>query len=183
MGEAIRRLEYVSPSQINRNAKPKKMQVAVDRKANRLRTLNVARIKKSVLNFVKIFAFIGTFIGTIGLIIMLLVGYNNLSSINNEIQNINSDIKELQAERDYLTLKLEPYKDPERIEKLAEERLHMFRPEANQVATVTIVDNFETIMANKKTDSDKNVAENGEESSEAQKAATAIGKVFDIIFR
>lgn len=65
----------------------------------------------------------------IGLLIVTLVGYNKLSSLNGEMVSLRNEIGSLEAQNGTLLLELRPYTEETRIERLAKMRLHMSYPD------------------------------------------------------
>lgn len=72
----------------------------------------------------------------VGLLIANLISYNEVSMVQNQMKEMRQDVKALQSEADLLTMKLTPYTDPDRIAKLAEERLHMVKPQENAIVSI-----------------------------------------------
>ena len=139
MGEAIRVLE--TPKRKSQGLvleKPK------NRKQTRIRT-KTAPVKtrtknrtKNIANAFRLFAFFATIFLVLGLLIVSVMSYNRLAVLNKEIASTKNDIAVLQAEHDYLQIKLEPYVSKGRIENLAKTRLNMDYPKQDQIAKVTI---------------------------------------------
>lgn len=139
MGEAIRVLE--TPK---RRAQNLVLENPKRRKKTRVKTKTQdtkIRTRVSTRNLFNIFRFIlfgSTTIIAFGLLIVSIMSYNRLSVLSKEISTTKNDIAVLQAEHDYLQIKLEPYVTKGRIENLAKTRLNMDYPKQEQVAKVTI---------------------------------------------
>lgn len=74
---------------------------------------------------------------TVALLLLNLVRYNELATIQKEIRQTTSDVEALKAETDSMAMRLEPYKDEARIEALAKSRLGMRKPTADQIVSIT----------------------------------------------
>lgn len=74
---------------------------------------------------------------TLSLLIMTIMGYNEVSMMNGRIADLNEDISSLEAEHDYLSIQLEPYVSTGRIENLAKTRLKMDYPDETQILALT----------------------------------------------
>ncbi len=109
--------------------KQPKKNIRVINDANNYRELN-KRIKKS--NSKKAILFSGLCICMIGLTILLLMRFTQITELNAELSKINAEVVELETKRDYLITKLEPYKATARIESLAKINLGMDYPKTQQ---------------------------------------------------
>lgn len=72
----------------------------------------------------------------VGLLIANLISYNEVSMVQNQINETRQKVQALQSETDLLTMKMAPYTDPDRIEKLAKERLHMVKPQDKDIISI-----------------------------------------------
>lgn len=69
----------------------------------------------------------------LGLLILNLMGYNEVSIAQREIRKINSSLTSLKAEEDYYKMQISPYISPDYIAKQANERLGMLIPEQSNM--------------------------------------------------
>ncbi len=67
-----------------------------------------------------------------------LFDYTNNNGIGTQITVLSGEIAELEAERDYLTMQLEPYKESGRIETLAKQKIGMDYPTKAQIMQVSM---------------------------------------------
>lgn len=112
--------------------KPKKKLRVVNDKSN-YTELN-RRIKKS--NSKKTIIFSLLCICMIGLTMLLLMRFTQITELNAELGRINNEVVELETKRDYLITKLEPYKATARIESLAKINLGMDYPKTQQLVKI-----------------------------------------------
>lgn len=66
------------------------------------------------------------------LIILVLIRYTVITQINNEITANKGTMTLLKVDQDYLTMQLEPYQTPDRVERLARLNLGMDYPKRDQ---------------------------------------------------
>lgn len=67
-----------------------------------------------------------------------LFDYTNNNGISTQLTELSSEITKLEAERDYLTMQLEPYKEAGRIETLAKQKIGMDYPTNAQIIQVSM---------------------------------------------
>lgn len=72
----------------------------------------------------------------VGLLIANLISYNEVSIVQNQINETRQKVQALQSETDLLTMKMAPYTDPDRIERLARERLQMVKPQDKDIISI-----------------------------------------------
>lgn len=90
----------------------------------------ISRIIKKALSL--------TFLATLfGLLVTLLMGYNQMSEIQREISKNNNAYEELLAQKDYLAMELEPYTSNERIESVAKS-IGMDYPKEEQIVKLNL---------------------------------------------
>lgn len=95
-----------------------------------------AKVKRRKIHWVRLTMAAVSGALLVGLILNIVMGYTMLTGMNQKITALSEEITALEADRDSLAMKLEPFTDPSRIEKLAKERLGMDYPTADQFYTV-----------------------------------------------
>lgn len=70
------------------------------------------------------------------LLVRSIMGYTVLSGLNREMASVRTELRALEADRDYAAMQLEPYIKDTRIEQLARTRLHMDYPTTAQKVQV-----------------------------------------------
>ncbi len=76
----------------------------------------------------------------VGLRLATLISYNQVSTMQQDMKKSQQEVIALQAESDLLTMKLAPYQDPERMMKLATDRLGMRIPKEDRIVTLSSQD-------------------------------------------
>ena len=115
----LRKNEWIeSLPQIERKKK-KKVRVRVQKKV---------ATKSSVINKVTTLAFILFVL----LSFLTIAGFTKIYFDNMELQKLTQTREELEAQRDYLTMELETYKESSRIEEIARSSLGMDYPNSDQ---------------------------------------------------
>src|SRR5699024_10924190 len=107
------------------NVKPKVVHknIKLVRKNNNKYILNKKKAKKKK-NF-RILCYVITSGLLVASLIVSLIGYTNLNQMNKEILKMKKEVSELEANRDYLLMQLEPYKSTQRVEDIARISLGM----------------------------------------------------------
>nr|WP_072514175.1 hypothetical protein [Ndongobacter massiliensis] len=78
--------------------------------------------------------------GCLYLLVCSIMGYTVLSSLNREMASVRTELRALEADRDYAAMQLEPYIEDTRIEQLARTRLNMDYPTAQQQVQIAATD-------------------------------------------
>lgn len=85
----------------------------------------------------KALAFSAVFM-TCALLLASLMSYNELSMAHRDLAKTRNEISSMKADYDYIQMKIAPYLEPDRIESIAKNRLHMSRPDDDQIMEVTV---------------------------------------------
>ncbi len=101
------------------------------RAKSRKRPRLVFGIKTKALAFSAVFM-------TCALLLASLMSYNELSMAHRDLAKTRNEISSMKADYDYIQMKIAPYLEPDRIESIAKNRLHMSRPDDDQIMEVTV---------------------------------------------
>jgi len=137
------------------NVKPKVVHknIKVVRKNNNKYILNKKKDKKKK-NF-RILCYVITSGLLVASLIVSLIGYTNLNQMNKEILKMKKEVSELEANRDYLLMQLEPYKSTQRVEDIARISLGMDYPTQDQL--LYLESEEDTKLAEKNKDENKDL--------------------------
>lgn len=137
------------------NVKPKVVHknIKVVRKNNNKYILNKKKAKKKK-NF-RILCYVITSGLLVASLIVSLIGYTNLNQMNKEILKMKKEVSELEANRDYLLMQLEPYKSTQRVEDIARISLGMDYPTQDQL--LYLESKEDTKLAEKNKDENKDL--------------------------
>lgn len=137
------------------NVKPKVVHknIKVVRKNNNKYILNKKKAKKKK-NF-RILCYVITSGLLVASLIVSLIGYTNLNQVNKEILKMKKEVSELEANRDYLLMQLEPYKSTQRVEDIARISLGMDYPTQDQL--LYLESEEDTKLAEKNKDENKDL--------------------------
>ncbi|NMB09254.1 MAG: cell division protein FtsL [Tissierellia bacterium] len=137
------------------NVKPKVVHknIKVVRKNNNKYILNKKKAKKKK-NF-RILCYVITSGLLVASLIVSLIGYTNLNQMNKEILKMKKEVSELEANRDYLLMQLEPYKSTQRVEDIARISLGMDYPTQDQL--LYLESEEDTKLAEKNKDENKDL--------------------------
>lgn len=137
------------------NVKPKVVHknIKVVRKNNNKYILNKKKAKKKK-NF-RILWYVITSGLLVASLIVSLIGYTNLNQMNKEILKMKKEVSELEANRDYLLMQLEPYKSTQRVEDIARISLGMDYPTQDQL--LYLESEEDTKLAEKNKDENKDL--------------------------
>src|SRR5699024_29823 len=125
----------------------------VVRKNNNKYILNKKKAKKKK-NF-RILCYVITSGLLVASLIVSLIGYTNLNQMNKEILKMKKEVSELEANRDYLLMQLEPYKSTQRVEDIARISLGMDYPTQDQL--LYLESEEDTKLAEKNKDENKDL--------------------------
>lgn len=109
------------------------------RKRNKVRVKSETKVKSTdrTLSFYKKMT-VFIFLFFITMAILSIAGYIKISYEMNELHNIQTKTAQMEAQRDQWVMKLEPYKDPTRIENIARSSLGMDYPKSEQYITLDL---------------------------------------------
>lgn len=102
----------------------------------KVKTLSRAQAQARSRVRVRVFFWIAVSCATVATVVLLitsLLRYNELSGLNRNIRETATEVENLRAQHDTLTMQLAPYIDNSRIENLAKRRLGMRYPSKEQV--------------------------------------------------
>lgn len=128
---AVRKEAYVETYEKRIHTKKRSIELVKKSKVrNDNKVFIISRAIKKALSL----AFLATLFG---LLVTLLMGYNQMSEIQREISKNNKAYEGLLAQKDYLAMELEPYTSNERIESIAKS-LGMDYPKAEQIVKLNL---------------------------------------------
>ncbi|HHX70613.1 MAG: septum formation initiator family protein [Miniphocaeibacter sp.] len=135
----------VVPRKINKKRKKR-----LNRQSSRTQSINRAKINK----IAKIKKLMISAFGIVNLLLVsiTLYGYITLSNASLEINEIKSDITELETLRDQYKMEIAKYSSSERIEEIAKYKLGMSYPEEDQFYYLSNKNNYDNIDSKDKKD-------------------------------
>lgn len=124
---------------IEKRPGPKGQQKRPPQKRKKVRTQTKSQKSRAfvLLRRPRLFMFCSVVL-TLGLLLTTLVSYNALTIANRELVETTNKIEKMEAQYNALEKELAPYIELDRIESIAKNRLHMSRPEEDQIMKVTV---------------------------------------------
>lgn len=96
---------------------------------NRTKVLTKAQVKAKKKSITKKMVLISVGLVNLFLIVTTLYGYITMSNAGLQVAKLESEISELEAQKDYYRMEIEKYSSAERVEKIARDKLAMYYPD------------------------------------------------------